>query len=298
MRLLDIIKPSSEYLEKSGVDDPLAEAETLIFYAAGIDRMTAYLNNPETEKGLLSRIRRLLRRRAKGEPLQYIIGRVDFLGLTINVGKGVLIPRPETELLAEETIREVKGRMANAKGRRENLKRQKKVSDSEFRILDLCTGSGCVALALAREFPSALVWGTDISKKAMRYAEENALINGIGNVTFFIGPLFGPIKKKSGFDLIVSNPPYVKRSDIKELQREIREWEPIEALDGGEDGLDFYRKIFSDAGNYLRERAKIILELGFGQAGEVIAVAKESGFKNIEIKKDYAGIDRILKVEI
>ncbi len=297
MRLLDIIRPSSEYLAKSGVDEPLAEAETLIFYVADIDRMTAYLNNPEVEKGLLSGIRRLLRRRAKGEPLQYIIGRVDFLGLTINVGRGVLIPRPETELLAEEAIREVKNRIENAEGPTENHKRQKAISDSEFRILDLCTGSGCVALALAREYPSAFVCGTDISKKAIRYAEENALINGVGNVTFFIGPLFGPIKKKSGFDLIVSNPPYVKRSDIKELQREIREWEPVEALDGGENGLDFYRKIFSDAGKYLRERGRIILELGFGQAGEVIAVAKESGFKNIEIKKDYAGIDRILKAE-
>jgi release factor glutamine methyltransferase len=298
MRLLDVIKPSSEYLEKSGVDDPLAEAETLIFYSAGVDRMTAYLNNPETEKDLLSRIRRLLRRRAKGEPLQYLIGHVDFLGLTIHVGRGVLIPRPETELLAEETIREVKRQMLHAGEKRENNKGRKKGRDSEFSILDLCTGSGCIALALAREFPSASVCGTDISRKAVHYAKKNALTNGIGNVTFFIGPLFEPLKKKSGFDLIVSNPPYVKRSDIKKLQREIKEWEPIEALDGGEDGLDFYRKIFSDAGTYLREKGEIVLELGFGQAGEVIAIAKKTGLKNIEIKRDLAGIERILKAGI
>jgi release factor glutamine methyltransferase len=291
MRLLDVIQPSCEHLAKFGIDDPLAEAEALVFFATGIDRLAAYINNPEVERSLVSRIRSLLRRRSKGEPLQYIIGNVAFLGLTIHVGKGVLIPRPETELLAEEAITIVKSKRSEAGG-------QKRPGLKAFpRILDLCTGSGCIALALAWEFTSAFVCGTDISKKAIQYAQKNALTNRIRNAEFFSGSLFEPVKKIPGFDLIVSNPPYVPTTDINGLQREIRDWEPAEALDGGKDGLDFYRTIFSNAGSYLRERGTLILELGYGQAGEVTTIAEKAGFENIEVKKDYAGTERILKAE-
>jgi release factor glutamine methyltransferase len=311
MKLLDVIKPSSEYLEKSGIDDPLAEAELLVFHAAGIDKLAAYINNPEVDKSLQAVIRRSLRRRAKGEPLQYIIGHVDFLGLAINVGRGVLIPRPETELLALEAIKQVRGEESGVRSRgritspvqKAGCKRHDKNSSlltphSSLKIVDLCTGSGCIALALAREFPSAAVYGTDISKKAIRYAKKNAATNGMGNAEFLCGSLFEPVEKISGFDLIVSNPPYVKRSDISGLQREIRDWEPWEALDGGRDGLDWYRRIFSDAGRHLKEGAKIILELGFGQAAEVSEIARKNGLEDIEIKKDYSGIERILKAEM
>lgn len=282
MKLLDTLKPSTEFLKKSGIIESLVEAEILILHTAGIDRLTAYRDNPEIGQDLLSEIHKLLERRAKGEPVQYIVGHVNFLNLKIKVGKGILIPRPETELLAQEAINEGKGQRAKGK---------------ELTILDLCAGSGCISLCLAREFPDADIYGSDISEIAIRYAKINADINGIKNVTFLRGSLFEPTKEPLTFDLIISNPPYVKTSDIDELQREIKEWEPIEALDGGMDGLDFYRRIFSEAGNYMKKNGKIILELGFKQAQAVTEIAKNYGFKNITIIKDYAGIERILKAD-
>lgn len=280
MRLLDVLKPSTEYLEKSGIDEPLIEAETLILHAAMIERLTAYRDNPEIGQDFLTEIHKLLDLRAKGEPLQYIIGYVDFLDLKIKVGRGVLIPRPETELLTQEAI--IEGR------------RQK---NSSLTILDLCTGSGCISLCLAREFPDADIYGSDISEAAIKYAEINAKINEIKNIAFLRGSLFKPIKEPLTFDLIISNPPYIRTSDIDKLQREIKEWEPLEALDGGADGLDFYRKIFSGAERYLKKNGKIILEVAFDQAEAVTEIAEDSDFTNITIIKDYAGIKRILKAE-
>ena len=291
MRLLDALKYSTEYLEEAGVEDAFADAEILTFHAAGADRLAAYMENPEITKELLAKIRRLIRRRAKGEPLQYIVGHVDFLGLTVHVGKGVLIPRPETELLAEEAIKLVRGQGSGVRIRGgEPLPVRK--------ILDLCTGSGCIALALAKSLPDADVYGTDVSRAALRFAKKNAEANNIENVTFLQGSLFAPIQGDALFDLIVSNPPYIISADIPGLQREIKDWEPLEALDGGTDGLDFYRKIFPDAARHLRPGGGILCELGFGQAAAVKEIAQKSGFRDISGKKDYAGIDRILKAEL
>ncbi len=283
MRLLDALRSSTEYLEKAGIEDAFADSEILALHAAGADRLEAYMENPEIPKGTLAKIRRLVKRRAKGEPVQYIVGHIEFLGLKIHVGKGVLIPRPETELLVEEAIK-----TAGRGG----------VTPPLLRILDLCTGSGCIALAIAKSFPDADVYGTDVSKTALRYAKKNARENGVENAAFLQGSLFSPLKPDIYFDLIVSNPPYVRRSDIEGLQREIKEWEPSEALDGGVEGLDFDRRIFADARGHLCQGGKIIVELGFGQAMDVEAIALGLGFKNIEVKKDYAGIERILKAEL
>jgi release factor glutamine methyltransferase len=297
MRLLDAIRESSEYLEKSGIEDPFEDAELLVLHAAATDRLTAFLENPETGKDLLRMIRRLLRRRAKGEPLQYIIGHVDFLGLTITVGRGVLIPRPETELLAQEAIRIVQGSGSKVPLPKDVEHRTLNITHGPYRILDLCTGSGCVALALARELPDARVYGSDVSKTAIRLARTNAELNNIGNVTFLTGSLFGPVRHAAPFDMIVSNPPYIKTGEICGLQREIRDWEPRKALDGGEEGLDFYRRIFSGAGGLLKQQGIVVVELGFGQAAGVTEIAKASGFRTIQVIKDYAGIERILRAE-
>lgn len=282
MRLLDALKSSTEFLEKAGVDDAFADSEMLVLHASGADRLSAYMDNPEISKGLQAKIRRLVRRRAKGEPVQYIVGQVEFFGLKIHIGKGVLIPRPETELLAEEAIKAVsRGRVT-----------------LPLQILDLCTGSGCIAIALAKAFPDSRVYGTDVSKTAIRYAKKNAAGSAVENVTFLQGSLYLPLKRSLCFDLIVSNPPYVKRGDIDGLQREIKEWEPLEALDGGGDGLDFYRSIFTDAPKYLCRGGRILVELGFGQAEDVKMLAMRQGFGTIEVRKDYAGIERILKAEL
>jgi release factor glutamine methyltransferase len=291
MRLLDALKSSTEYLEKAGIEDAFADSEMLTLHAAGLDRLAAYMQNPEISKVVLAKIRRFVRRRAKGEPMQYIVGHIEFLGLKIYVGKGVLIPRPETELLAEEAIKTAQ--RAEGKGQSSKV-----INDQPFRVLDLCTGSGCIALALAKGFPDADVYAADVSKTALRYAKKNALENSVENVTFLFGSLFSPLKPGICFDLIVSNPPYVKRADIEGLQREIKEWEPVEALDGGVEGLDFYRRIFADARGHLCKGGKIIVELGFGQAMDVEAIALGLGCTNIEVGKDYAGIERILKAEL
>ena len=297
MRLLDAIRESSEYLEQSGIEDPFEEAELLVLYAAAIDRLAAFVENPEAGKDLLRKIRRLLRRRAKGEPLQYLIGHVDFLGLTITVGRGILIPRPETELLAREAIKIVQDSRRKVPLPKNIERRSLNGTQGPYRVLDLCTGSGCVALALARELPDARVYGSDVSEIAIRRAGANAQLNRIGNVTFLKGSLFGPVADAAPFDMIVSNPPYIKTGEISGLQREIRDWEPRKALDGGEEGLDFYRRILSGAGGFLKQRGIVVVELGFGQAAAVAEIAKASGFKKIRVMKDYAGIERILRAE-
>lgn len=294
MNSLDKLREATEFLKRSGIDDAVREAELIVSHCLGIERVTIYRDNPQILEEELTRIDGFLKRRSKREPLRYIVGYTEFYGLKIKVGPGVLIPRPETELLAEEAIKLFT------------------VHRSLFTVLDLCTGSGCLALALAREFPDAHIYGTDTSEIAIGYAKENAEINGIKNVTFVRGNLFEPIEKLvTGhwsllpapflvqgliFDLIVSNPPYIKRDDIKDLQPEIRDWEPVEALNGGTDGLDFYRAIIPAAHSYLKEGGCLILELGFEQAGVVSRIAEDVGFKEVSLIKDYAGIERIIKL--
>jgi release factor glutamine methyltransferase len=278
MTALDKLRKAKEFLERSGIDDAGRETELIISHCLGMDRATLYRDNPRIPEDLISKIDESLKRRAKREPLQYILGYTEFYGLKINVGSGVLIPRPETELLVEEA--------------------KKIISNFEFRIsnfkfLDLCTGSGCMALALAREFPEAQIYGTDTSEVAIRYAKKNIELNNINNVTFLKGNLFEPLKNLV-FDLIVSNPPYIKKNDIKNLQPEIKDWEPIEALDGGEDGLDYYRAIIPEARNHLNESGCLLLELGMSQSDEVKKISEDAGFINISLVKDYTGIERII----
>ena len=165
----------------------------------------------------------------------------------------------------------------------------------------MCTGSGCIALALAEEFPDFGVCGTDISGTAIKYADINADINGIRNAAFLEGPLFQPVEEmfeiccsNFEFDFIISNPPYVKSGDIQSLQPEVREWEPRSALDGGTDGLDFYRELIPEARRFLRDGGLVMLELGEGQLNDVADVLGSSGYVQVECIKDYAGIERII----
>jgi release factor glutamine methyltransferase len=293
MRLLELLRKSTEYLEAAGIDDALSEAEMLVFHTVNMDRLDAYLNNPEVKSADSAKVRRLIQRRIKGEPVQYIIGHIEFLGLTIRVGKGVLIPRPETELLVEEVIKTVKSKALNAKSSEKNSSR---FTPHALRtLLDLCTGTGCIALSLAKEFPDAVVHGTDLSNEALAYAKKNAKANTIKNARFSQGSLFEPMKGKK-FDIITANPPYIRRDEIETLQREIRDWEPVAALDGGMDGMDFYRAILSSAGSYLNPNGFLFLELGYDQAESAQKIARAEGFREITVINDYAGIGRILKV--
>jgi len=292
MNALNKIREAKEFLESSGIEDAHREADLIISHCLGINRVMLYKDNPQISEDIIPMIDELLTRRSKREPLQYVIGYTEFFGLKIKVGSGVLIPRPETELLAEEAIKTVTVY---------RLQVTTEDKDSSLSILDLCTGSGCLALALAREFSDAQVYGTDTSEIAIGYANENAKINEIDNAIFLKGSLFDPIKKlftvhrsPFAFDLIVSNPPYIRSDDIKSLQAEIKDWEPAEALDGGEDGLDYYRIIIPEARNYLKGYGCLMLELGISQADAVKQMAENAGFQNISLIKDYAGIQRIL----
>jgi release factor glutamine methyltransferase len=294
MTLIEKLKEVSAFLESKGIEDAAKEAAILITetlkkelrvesYALGV-KEKIYAGRIDLGNEISELIDSFAERRAKGEPLQYITGCVEFYGLKIYVGKGVLIPRPETELLVEETIKILYSRTTH--------------DASRITILDLCTGSGCIAIALAKHFPDSIVYGIDKSDAAIEYAVRNANENNVRNVHFIKGDLFSisrdsPMFAAHYFDCIVSNPPYIKTADIQGLQREIKDYEPVEALDGGEDGLNFYRKILNRAGDYLNERGVIILEIGFGQADDVLLIARSAGFSDIRFIEDYAGIKRV-----
>lgn len=275
MTALEKFREICRLLKSFGIEDAPKEAELLITSILGITKTSLYLGKYEITEEDSKKIDSLTIRRIRREPLQYILGYVEFLGLKFNLGKGVLIPRPETEILALEAIKTIKNKNGY--------------------VLDLCTGSGCIAITIAKSFPEAIVFGVDISEDALRYAEENARLNNTKNIQFLKGDLFEPLRlmsPKIRFDLIVSNPPYIKSEDIKSLQPEIRNWEPLEALNGGPDGLYYYRRIISELRDFLAESGTVLVELG--DSNEVMEIAKANNFKVLSITKDLSGIDRVM----
>ena len=309
MKAIEKLKEVAKLFESSGIEAAEKEAEMLVRHSFGLNTVEIYRDNPELSEEQIKTLESMLSRRLKHEPIQYILGHEEFLGMKILVRHGVLIPRTETELMAEQAIKAVISYKLQVTSKNKDsslvtLHRmvQGVTRHSSLSILDLCTGSGCLALALAREFPDFKVYGTDISEIAIKYAEENARLNCINNVTFLRGNLFEPIEKLPTsylpfptFDLIISNPPYIRTDDIKNLQPEIKEWEPVSALNGGVDGLDFYRVLIPSAGRFLKDNGIIMLELGFGQSSDVAGILELSGYTQIEIIKDYAGTERIIK---
>ena len=295
MKALDKLRTMHEALEKSGIDGSVRDAELILTHSLGMDRADLYKDNPDITENILAEIDSLVERRSKREPLQYVLGYTEFCGLKIMVGPGVLIPRPETELLAGEAIEIIRSRNKTSVSEEQGIS-SFILYPSSLVVLDLCTGSGCLAIALAKEFPDADVYGTDTSEIALEYAKKNAESNNVKSVTFLKGDLFEPVKNMR-FDMIVSNPPYIQKSDIESLQPEIRDWEPVEALDGGEDGLDYYRRIISGAKNYLKDHGTLIFEIGAGQSEEVVKMSEEACLEHISLLKDYAGIDRIVKAQ-
>lgn len=211
-------------------------------------------------------------------PVQYIIGHAEFCGLDIMVDGRVLIPRPETELLVKEAVRLVHSRQSMA---------------HSPCILDLCTGSGNIAIALTKVLPDCKIVASDISEEALALARKNSSKLGAGSkIEFVSSDLFDNIKGR--YDIIISNPPYIAEFEFETLQKEVLK-EPRLALDGGEDGLNFYRRIIREAPGYLNSGGYLVFEIGFGQAGEITKIIEGTGaFKVISIKKDFNGIDRAL----
>jgi len=288
MRASEKLNGLAALLKQAGIEEPRREAGEILLLALGVDRARLIAFDPEVDdEAARLRLDTIVARRIRREPLQYIAGRVEFLGLSIKVGPGALIPRPETELLAEETIRLAAVKFA-----------ANKTASGNIKILDLCTGSGCIALALARAFPAASVDAVDVSEAALEYARKNASINGINNVRFITGRLFEPLGGGRRYDLLVSNPPYIKSADVAGLAPEISLYEPREALDGGPDGLEFYRAILGAAGRYLNAGGAVVLEAGFGQSADIAEIARRAGFSGVRFIADYGGVERIAALDV
>lgn len=276
MRALEKIQEISEILKQNNFIFPEKEAQDIVCHVLKIDKVKVYSHNPEINKDNLKKIDSLVLRRLKREPLQYIIGKCDFFNIKIKVGKEVFIPRPETEILVEELIKI------------EEAKTQKNIF-----LLDLCTGSGCIALAIAKNLPNLKAFGVDISEKAIAYAQQNKKSNNISNAFFVVGDLFSPFRKNSFF-YITANPPYIKTDEIESLQPEIRNYEPKQALNGGKTGLYYYEKILKEAHEYLVKEGLILMEIGINQSNMIKEIANNRGFEVIKIVNDLAGIERVM----
>ena len=265
--LLDIV---IKELKENGIEE-VAEAEWIVSIVLGCKRDE--LNSEDIVKpSFVEKVNEIVKERITGRPLWYCIGDTDFYGNTIKVDERVLIPRPETEILVENALKYI---------------------NSESKVLDLCTGSGAIAISVKKE-SNASVTAIDVSEKALELAKENAKLNGV-EIEFIKSDMFTEISGTNlrKFDVIISNPPYIKREDISGLQREVKDFEPTLALDGGEDGYDFYRIICSLAKEYLTENGVLLLECGIGQAEQIASMLK--GYKTVEIIKDYENIQRIVK---
>lgn len=269
-----------ECLSAAKVPDAGTDARLLLEWCCGTDRNTLLSHGGREVSAVeYDQYREALKQRASRLPLQYITGEQDFMGLTFRVNAHVLVPRPDTEILVEEAMRNLHDGM---------------------RILDVCTGSGCILLSLLRYSNDCSGVGVDLSPEALQVARENAArIMGAnpedGRISFLQGDLFQALPQKEKFDMIVSNPPYIKTGVIDTLMPEVRDFEPRLALDGGEDGLLFYREIIRQAGVYLYSGGMLLLEIGYDQGEAVSGLMESAGYMQVEIYKDYAGNDRVVE---
>ena len=273
MTIREALASAEGMLKEAGVPDPYIDAEWMLESVSGLDRMQMKWNQeteltPEQEQRFSS----LLLSRANREPVQYLLGEQYFYGLRFQVTPDVLIPRQETEELCEWGLKFLKKHPAP-------------------RALDLCTGSGAIAVTLKHRCLRAEVTASDLSEGALKVAQKNALANGV-NVRFLKGDLWEPLRGVT-FDLILSNPPYIPTQDCETLQPEVMR-EPRMALDGGKDGLDFYRRIADGAREHLNPGGMIAVELGVGEAEDVAELFRRAGLADVEIRKDLYGVERMV----
>lgn len=262
------------------IPEPRLSAELLLARVLNMKRIDLYL---QFERILSSkerdRYRNYVKRRVNREPVQYILGETEFYGLPFNVGPEVIVPRPETELLVDAVLESVKA-----------------LKKSPAKILDIGTGSGCIAVSLAKLLPDCSIWAIDISEAALKIARSNADLNEV-DVQFIEGDILRNTSSMlTKFDILVSNPPYVALRDIDQLEPEVRNFEPKTALFAGEDGLEFYRKFMEVIPDLVNRNGKIFLEIGYDQGGPLKQLFTNGDFI-VEIRKDYNQIDRILKLE-
>jgi release factor glutamine methyltransferase len=266
---------TAQHFEKKDIDSPRLTAEVLLSFVLKLDRVRLYIDlDRPLDAAELAAYRALIERRIGGEPTQYLTGVKEFYNRRFQVDARVLIPRPETELLVEAVL-------------------QRLPKDAPSRALDLCTGSGCIAVSLAAERPQASVWATDLSPDACALGRENAETLGVGGrVTVLAGDLFAPLPPDARFDVVVSNPPYIATGELATLQAEVRR-EPRLALDGGADGLDLVRRVVSGARERLKPGGLLALEIGETQGAAVKALLTAAGYLEPRIERDLERRERM-----
>jgi len=272
----------TDYFGKNEVDSPRLSAEMLLSFVLGLQRIELYINfdRPVTADKLKV-LHELVKRGGEHEPVAYLIGRTEFYSLEIKVNRDCLIPRPETELLAERAIEFLRKR------------------NGKQYICDLCTGSGCVAVAIAKGVKDVGIIATDICDAALSVAAENVTHHDLaGQIKLLCGDLFAPIIEgldETRFDLIVSNPPYISTSEYETLDKNVKEYEPKKALHAGEEGLDVYRRIIEQADSHLKDNGALMLEIGYAQGQAIRNLLEEAGhFSQIIIEKDFQNNDRVV----
>ena len=282
MTVLEAIQRSTEFLSRKQVESARLHAELLLANILKVPRMQLYLNFERTlTESELSAYRELIRRRGEREPLQHIVGSTSFCGLEIAVNRSVLIPRPETEILAEQgwTF----------------LNRLVEQGSKQPLALDFGVGSGCVAIALAAKCPAAHIVAIDNSSEALSVARENAQTNGMAaGIRFLQGDGFAALQPGSQFDLLISNPAYIPTSEIDALQPEVRDFDPRAALDGGADGLDFFRRIASEGQAFLKSTGKCMVEFGDGQSEKLRKIFEGQNWVVDSVLDDYTHRPRVL----
>ena len=277
--IMKILNWTKQYFEAKGVENPRLDAEVLLCAVLKCQRITLYVDfeRPLSEEELAT-YREYVRRRGNFEPLAYILGERAFMRNTFKVNKATLVPRPETELLVESLVR-----IAPL------LKRE-----GDVKILDIGTGSGAIIVSLLDYLPNAKGVGVDISVDALIVAKENSEKIGVtGRIGFVRSDVFSKLPLEKKFDIIVSNPPYIPAGDIAGLDKDVQQ-EPRGALDGGADGLDFYRRITAEAMEHMAEEGVLAFEIGIGQAAAVQQLCLDAGFVKTAVRKDYAGIERMV----
>jgi release factor glutamine methyltransferase len=275
--IADVLRWAADDFRARGIESPRLDAEVLLARALGTTRIQLVVDArrvlPAEE---LARFRDMVKRRRAHEPVAYILGEREFWGRVFRVDRRVLVPRPDTETLVEVA-----------------LERTRHVSMS-MRALDLCTGSGCVAISLAKERPTSVVYATDASDDALAVARENTLRLGAYNVALAAGDLYAAVHASLRFDVITANPPYIARGEIPTLMQDVRDFEPRLALEAGDDGLDVLRRVVADAPAHLVAGGVLAVEVGAGQAPAVAELLRGAGFDAIELRRDYARIERVV----
>ncbi len=279
LTVIESINLSEKYLREKGINEPRINAEIMLAEILRCKRLDLYLrfDRPLKEEER-NKYREFLARRGNHEPLQYILNKTEFYGLEFYVDENVLIPRPDTEILVEEII--------------ERFSK----SESEIKILEVGTGSGNIAVALAKNISAAEITAVDVSEEALKIAERNAETNGIKNIIFKAVDIFDEEIMKSGekYDVIVSNPPYIPKDNLETSEKEVKDYEPLNALSDGKNGLSFYERICETGKEKLKANGMIFFEIEKDADEKVKAIMEKKGYKKIGTKKDYSGITRII----